>query len=161
MKITRDNTMKNISNSNYNRELKEYARNLRTNSTLAEVILWNKILKRKQLHGYSFLRQRPIKNFIVDFFCKDLKLIIEVDGKIHQFQKRKDEQREKELKDMGYTIIRFKNREILDNLLNVQKTLEYLVEELEKNKISKNSPLSSPQGTIEKRRKSYKNLKRQ
>ncbi len=153
--------MKNISNSNYNRELKEYARNLRTNSTLAEVILWNKILKRKQLHGYSFLRQRPIKNFIVDFFCKDLKLIIEVDGKIHQFQKRKDEQREKELKDMGYTIIRFKNREILDNLLNVQKTLEYLVEELEKNKISKNSPLSSPQGTIEKRRKSYKNLKRQ
>ena len=138
--------MKNISNSNYNRELKEYARNLRTNSTLAEVILWNKILKRKQLHGYSFLRQRPIKNFIVDFFCKDLKLIIEVDGKIHQFQKRKDEQREKELKDMGYTIIRFKNREILDNLLNVQKTLEYLVEELEKNKISKNSPLSSPQG---------------
>lgn len=56
MKIIRYNTMKNISNNDYNRELKEYARNLRTNSTMAEVILWDKILMRKQLHGYSFLR---------------------------------------------------------------------------------------------------------
>jgi len=78
------------SNSNYNKNLKEYARKLRKNSTLAEVILWDEVLKRKQLKGYSFLRQRPIDRYIVDFFCKELKLIIELDGTIHYFQKSKD-----------------------------------------------------------------------
>jgi len=56
------------SNNYYDKGLKEFARNLRNNSTLPEVILWNKILKRKQLRGYPFLRQRSIENYIVDFF---------------------------------------------------------------------------------------------
>lgn len=114
----------------YNQNLKENARKLRNNATLAEVVLWDKVLKRKQLMGYQFLRQRPIKNYIVDFFCKELKLIIEVDGEIHRFQKKKDNEREEDLKDSGYNIIRFKNREVLDNLYNVQKTLEYLIDDL-------------------------------
>ena len=121
-------------NNSYNKNLKEYARKLRKDSTFAEVILWNKLLKRKQLKGYQFLRQRPIHNFIVDFFCKDLKLIIEIDGVIHQFQKKKDGERDQKLKDLGYVIIRFKNREIQDNLYNVQKTLEFLIEDLERNR---------------------------
>jgi len=103
----------NLSYNHYNKNLKEFARNLRNNSTLPEVILWNKILKRRQLRGYSFLRQRPIGNYIVDFFCKDLKLIIEIDGKIHLFQKSKDKKREEELLRLGYSIIRFQNEEIL------------------------------------------------
>ncbi|HPF51086.1 MAG TPA: DUF559 domain-containing protein [Draconibacterium sp.] len=119
-------------NNNYNKGLKEYARTLRKNSTLSEVILWNKLLKRKQLKGYQFLRQRSINNYIVDFFCKDLKLIIEIDGEIHRFQKGKDRERELDLKNLGYHIIRFKNREILDNLYNVEKTLEYFIDDLEK-----------------------------
>jgi len=119
-------------NNNYNKSLKEYARTLRKNSTLSEVILWNKLLKRKQLKGYQFLRQRSINNYIVDFFCKDLKLIIEIDGEIHRFQKGKDRERELDLKNLGYHIIRFKNREILDNLYNVEKTLEYFIDDLEK-----------------------------
>lgn len=122
--------------NNYNKNLKDFARKLRNNSTLPEVILWDKLLKRKQLKGYSFLRQRPIGNYIVDFFSKDLKLIIELDGKIHQFQKSKDKKREEELKNLGYSIIRFHNNEIMNNLFNVQKTLEYFIDDYE-NRIGK------------------------
>lgn len=118
-------------NNEYNKNLREKARALRTNSTFAEVILWDKVLRKKQLRGYQFLRQRPIKNYIVDFFCKKLMLIIELDGEIHRFQKSKDNKREADLRESGYKIIRFKNREILDNLYNVQKTLEYLIDDLE------------------------------
>ena len=129
------------SNNFYNKDLKEYARNLRNNSTLPEVILWNKLLKRKQLRGYAFLRQRPIKNYIVDFFCKDLNLIIEIDGEIHKFQKAKDKNREVALKELGYTIIRFKNEQILNEFINVIRTLEEFVDEFESNVTPK-----SPQG---------------
>ncbi len=120
-------------NNDYNRNLKDRARALRNKSTLAEVILWNKILKRKQLSGYQFLRQRPINNYIVDFFCKDLNLIIEIDGEIHRFHRKQDKQRETELKELGYKVVRFKNREILDNLYNVERTLQFLVQEIEDN----------------------------
>ncbi len=58
-------------------------------------------------------------------------LIIELDGEIHRFQKSKDNKREADLRKSGYIIVRFKNREILDNLYNVQKTLEYLIDNLE------------------------------
>ncbi len=121
------------SNNNYNKNLKEFARKLRNNSTLAEVIIWDKLLKRKQLRGYSFLRQRPINNYIVDFFSKDLKLIIEVDGEIHKFQKGKDKIREDELIKLGFSVIRFHNEEILNELFNVQRTLEGFIDEFENN----------------------------
>ncbi|WP_320111206.1 DUF559 domain-containing protein [Draconibacterium orientale] len=121
-----------FSNNNYNKNLKDYARKLRNNSTFAEVILWDEVLKQKQLKGYSFLRQRPIGNYIVDFFCKDLKLIIELDGTIHRFQKSKDKKREEDLKAMGYKIIRFQNQEILKNIRNVKISLELYIEEIEK-----------------------------
>ncbi len=129
------------SNNNYNKDLKEYARQLRNNSTLPEIVIWNKLLKKKQLRGYSFLRQRPIENYIVDFFSKDLKLIIEIDGEIHKFQKTKDKNREIALKKLGYTIIRFKNEQILNEFINVIRTLEAFVDKFERNV----TPLS-PQG---------------
>lgn len=119
------------SNNHYNQDLKEFARNLRNNSTLPEVILWNKILKRKQLRGYPFLRQRPIGNYIVDFFSKDLKLIVEVDGEIHKFRKSKDKKREEGLLQLGFSIIRFKNEEILNELFHVERTLESFIDEFE------------------------------
>ena len=120
------------SNNHYNKNLKEFARKLRNNSILPEVILWDKLLKRKQLRGYPFLRQRPIKNYIVDFFSKNLNLIIEVDGEIHKFQKGKDKKREEEIKKLGYSVIRFQNEEILHELINVQRTLESFIDEFEK-----------------------------
>ena len=67
----------------YNPNLKELARQLRNNSTKAEIILWQK-LKGKQMYGYDFHRQKPIDNYLIDFFCHELMLGIEVDGYSHQ-----------------------------------------------------------------------------
>ena len=66
----------------YNRKLKENSRKLRNNSTLSEVLLWNE-LKAGKLRGYKFNRQKPIGNFIVDFYCKKLSLAVEIDGESH------------------------------------------------------------------------------
>jgi len=118
--------------NHYNKNLKEFARKLRNNSTLPEVILWDQVLKRKQLKGYSFLRQRPVGNYIVDFFSKELKLIIELDGEIHKFQKSKDKKREEELKQLGFSVIRFDNEDILNAIANVKRTLENFIDEFEK-----------------------------
>lgn len=125
------------SNNNYNKSLKEFARKLRNNSTLAEIILWDKILKKRQLRGYPFLRQRPIGNYIVDFFSKDLKLIIEIDGEIHKFQRKKDKQRENDLKKLGYSIIRIDNNNVLKALFDVERTLNEFIDKFEmKNNIT-------------------------
>ena len=75
----------------YNPKLKNLARTLRNNSTLSEVLLWNH-LKGKQMKGYDFHRQKPLDNYIVDFFCPKLRLIIEIDGESHLF-KGKDDQK--------------------------------------------------------------------
>jgi very-short-patch-repair endonuclease len=69
----------------YNPKFKDLAKELRRNMTLSEVLLWNE-LKQKQMSGYDFDRQRPIGNFIVDFYCKDLFLVIEIDGDTHIYR---------------------------------------------------------------------------
>ena len=73
----------------YNPKLKEYARKLRKNSTFTEIMLWN-YLKGKQMKGFDFDRQRPIDKYIVDFYCKDLQLAIEVDGESHYGNEKAD-----------------------------------------------------------------------
>lgn len=100
----------------YKPYLKELAKKLRENMTFSEVKLWNEI-KNGQLMGYDFDRQRPIGNFIVDFYCKDLLLAIEVDGITHEEEgaKEKDEFRQNELEEMGVCFLRF------DALLIVNK----------------------------------------
>lgn len=100
----------------YNPKLKELAKQLRQNMTFSEVKLWNE-LKNGQLMGYDFDRQRPIGNYIVDFFCKDLQLAIEVDGVTHLDEKVivKDEIRQEELQKIGVSFLRF------DALLVVNK----------------------------------------
>jgi very-short-patch-repair endonuclease len=70
----------------YNPKLKAKSRELRNNSTLAEVPLWNQ-LKGRKMRGYQFMRQKPIGNYIVDFFCSKLKLVIEIDGESHSENK--------------------------------------------------------------------------
>ncbi len=69
----------------YNPKLKQLARNLRNNSTLAEVLLWNEV-KGKRILGFQFLRQKPIGSFIIDFYCPKHKLAIEIDGDSHAFE---------------------------------------------------------------------------
>lgn len=88
--------------------------------------MWREVLGEKQMMEYRFLRQRPIGNYIADFFCKELELIIEVDGYTHQFEEvaAKDQVRKKELKEMGYFIIRFEDSEVLSDINNVVRTIE-------------------------------------
>ncbi|MFC1517821.1 endonuclease domain-containing protein [Candidatus Margulisiibacteriota bacterium] len=95
----------------YNPYLKELARRLRNNSTLSEILLWQK-LKGKQMEGYDFDRKRPIDNFIVDFYCKDLKLAIEIDGDSHINKKEYDDQRQHLLEDLGVHFLRFLDIEV-------------------------------------------------
>ncbi len=87
----------------YNPKLKEFARQLRNNSTKSEIYLW-KHLKGKQMMGYDFHRQKPLDNYIVDFFCHELMLAIELDGFSHQLDEvvEKDELKEKRLNELGY-----------------------------------------------------------
>lgn len=113
----------------YNIELKEFARKLRNNSTLAEILVWEKLLKQKQLRGYQFLRQRPIDHYIVDFFCKKLKL---VNGYYHKFKRKEDIKRDIRLRELGFAIIHSQNEEILNDILNVQRTLESYIDDFER-----------------------------
>ena len=88
---------------------------LRKNSTEAENVLWE-IVKGKQL-GSKFRRQHPVAQYIVDFYCHQYRLIIELDGEYHleAEQQRKDEERQKVLEDYGLTILRFTNEEVFIN----------------------------------------------
>ena len=102
----------------YNPKLKQLARNLRNNSTLAEVSLW-KELKAHKVCGYQFMRQKPIGNYIVDFYCSKLKLIIEIDGGSHRFKLDKDRVRQEWLKKLGLTVLRYDDAEVKRNLRGV------------------------------------------
>jgi len=102
--------------------------------TPEEKILWSNLRNRK-LKGLKFLRQHPIvydtirnkpKFFIPDFYCAEKKLIIEVDGKIHEFQKDYDERREEILRNMGLRVIGFKNEDFKDISVVLRKIREFV-----------------------------------
>jgi len=103
------------------------ARKLRDQMTEAEQRLWG-FLSNKQLKGYKFRRQHPIKYFIADFYCHRARLVVEVDGDIHKFQKEYDAGRTYELEELGITVIRFTNAEVFDE---IEKVLERISEYLE------------------------------
>lgn len=113
-------------NYHYNKTLQQHANELRSNMTKAEACLWKYLLKAKKCFGYQFNRQRPVLNYIVDFMCKELMLIIEVDGVSHTFQdiERKDFFKQKHLSEVGFNILRFKDGEILRNIGDVEQTIE-------------------------------------
>lgn len=101
------------------------ARVLRTNSTIQERRMWN-LLKNHQFHGLKFKRQQPIGNYIVDFICKEAKIIIEIDGGQHNEDSNieNDKIRTDYLKSKGYKVLRFWNNEIYDNIEGVLKKIE-------------------------------------
>jgi very-short-patch-repair endonuclease len=100
----------------YDKNLVSRAKELRKKTTEAENIFWGKILKNKNLKNFKFTRQKPLDNFIVDFYCANLRLIIEIDGEIHNFQKARDKERDNILKQkFGLKIIRYTNKEVLNN----------------------------------------------
>ena len=110
----------------YNPKLKQLARNLRNNSTLSEVLLWNQ-LKQKQILGYQFYRQKPIGEYIVDFFCAKLKLVIEIDGESHFDRENQDNKRTLFLESLGLSVIRFGDNEVKQDLENVLNKIEYWI----------------------------------
>jgi len=104
--------MKSDSKYKSNRkELKTYRRHLRNHSTSAEATLW-KLLKNRQLAGKKFRRQHSIENFIVDFYCSEERLIIELDGDMHgdYIKIQRDQERDTYFEKNGYTVVRFENR---------------------------------------------------
>ena len=107
----------------HNPKLKQIARNLRNNSTLSEILLWNE-LKGKKLPGFDFHRQKPIHNYIVDFFCSELSLAIEIDGASHDEKIEYDEDRQRKLESLGVKFLRFTDREVKTNLYGVVTTIE-------------------------------------
>lgn len=112
----------------YNPKLKKLARKLRNHSTKSEIFLW-KHLKGKQMYGYDFHRQRPVDNFIVDFICSELWLVIELDGYSHllEEQAEADIAREKRLQELGLKVIRFWDEEILKDIYSVLAAIEHEV----------------------------------
>lgn len=115
-------------NHYYNKSLKPLARNLRKDSTKAEIRLWYEMLSGTRMLGYGFRKQRPVGNYIADFLCKELNLIVEVDGYSHNFKTEEDAKRDADLQAMGFTVLRFSDREIMQDIENVRRTLEIWIE---------------------------------
>jgi len=113
----------------YDSRLKQLARNLRNNSTLSEVLFWNEV-KGKRINGFQFLRQMPIGNFIIDFYCPKLRLAIEIDGDSHGFDEaiQRDKHKEKYLSKLGIHLIRYDDNELKSN---IQGTIDHLIDWIE------------------------------
>ena len=113
-------------------EIVERARDLRKRMTDVEILLWSH-LRNKKLDGFKFRRQHPIWIFIADFYCHEVKLVVELDGGIHQQKeiKEHDINRTAELKRFEIKVIRFTNEEVLEN---TEKILNQIKEECEKRK---------------------------
>jgi very-short-patch-repair endonuclease len=109
----------------YNKDLKTFSGKLRNNSTPGEIFLWKK-LRAGNMMGYTFNRQKPLNRYIVDFYCKPLKLVIEADGGYHEeeAQKIKDLERQQVLEEMGLHFLRFSGKELRKNIDGVLQAIE-------------------------------------
>jgi very-short-patch-repair endonuclease len=111
----------------YNPKLKEFARELRKESvSRAEKYLWKALLSKGQ-SGTKFKRQRPIDNFIVDFFSAEIKLIIEIDGNSHYSTAEYDKYRQHKLESLGYQFIRFSEGEVLNQFDGVHEKIVHAI----------------------------------
>ncbi len=114
----------------YNLKLKRPARTLRTNMTDAEQKLWHRI-RRKQIQGLQFYRQKPLLTFIVDFYCPEAKLVIELDGDQHfeAAHQVKDQERDAAFAGLGLLVLRFDNRQVLTETHAVMEMIDRAVKE--------------------------------
>ncbi len=107
--------------------LLQNARELRKSATDAELWLWL-YLRNRRMNGYKFCRQVPIGKYIVDFLCKEIKLVIELDGSQHCLQKEYDQRRTKYLASKGYRVVRYRNNQVLQE---GEAVLEDILRQLE------------------------------
>ncbi|MBD0850761.1 endonuclease domain-containing protein [Maribacter arenosus] len=124
-----------------NKDTVAYRKELRNKLTPAEAFLWNH-LKNRQLEGRKFRRQHSIEKFIVDFYCYEEQLIIELDGEVHNEPKQVayDDRRTKRLEKLGNRVLRFENKMVYDNLGSVIQEIK----ENFKNSTTSSSPLANP-----------------
>ena len=134
-------------NYGYNKKLQPFANRLRKEMTKAEACLWKYVLRTGQMNGYQFRRQRPVLDYIADFMCMDLKLVIEVDGVTHQWGKTaaKDLGKEKDVTAAGFKVLRFTDEEVLKHIEGVREKIAMVVQEIEQS-----TPLISRQRGTEK-----------
>ena len=121
------------------------ARRLRRNQTDAERILWFR-LRDRRLNGWKFRRQFPVDHYVVDFFCADAHLIIELDGGQHAVRTDADAQRTKVLEAMGYMVLRYWNNDVMQNIDGV---LEDVYTALERRRPEPPHPHPLPSGERE------------
>ncbi|MBC5773057.1 endonuclease domain-containing protein [Pontibacter sp. KCTC 32443] len=110
----------------YREDLKAKARELRKNSTLSEILLWQ-VIKERKLLNYQFHRQVPLLDFIVDFYCHELKLAVEIDGDSHNYSYDYDTLRQAELEKYGIRFLRFDDLEVKKDMPNVLRTLQAFI----------------------------------
>ena len=127
----------------YRSDLKEKARRLRKESTLSEILLWCEI-KNKQIQGVQFHRQVPVLDYILDFYCHELRLAIEVDGDSHEYKVLYDKIRQDHLETYGITVLRFDD-------LDVKRNMFYVVNEIwhQVGKLRRHPSVSPLKGRVE------------
>ena len=103
----------------YDKSLTTFARENRKHPTAVENKLWYQLLRMRNLFAYKFTRQKPVANFIVDFYCAELHLAIEIDGDSHAESIVYDVDRTKTLNSLGITVVRYANNDILNNMQGV------------------------------------------
>ena len=133
----------------YDKTLVLRARENRKNPTPAETLIWNKVLRHRQFQAYKFLRQKPLGHYIVDFYCAELRLVIEIDGDSHARQVEYDEKRSDFLRGLGLSVLRYANRDVLQNIEGVFLDLQSRIQGLCKGPDSfppGRGKLSSPDG---------------
>ncbi len=108
----------------YRKDLKTKARENRNNPTKPEIVMWAEVLRNRQMKGYKFLRQKPIGKYILDFYCSELKLAIEIDGDTHAEQETYDKERTKCLNQLGIKVIRYGNPDVMTALEGIWDDLE-------------------------------------
>ena len=129
----------------YKPKLKEVARKLRKSGTLSEVLLWT-YLKKKKIRGYDFDRQKPLGNYIVDFFCNELMLAIEIDGCSHNEKSEEDRIRQAKLESLGVRFLRFYYHDVKRNMEEILCVIGNWIRE----HVTLPTPNPSKEGNIKK-----------
>ena len=119
-------------NWHYNHKLRPLARALRRNMTKAEACLWKYALRASETMGHSFTRQRPVLSYIADFMCKELCLVIEVDGVTHLDEEviKKDAKKQRNFEAAGFHVLRFRDEEVLNHIDQVILEIERCIKEI-------------------------------
>jgi len=116
----------------YDKRLTALARESRKNPTLPEIRMWNEVLRMRHFSDYKFLRQKPIADFIVDFYCAELRLVIEIDGDSHAESVDHDARRTEVMNELGVSVARYTNDEVMANLGGVYDDLLRYVAQIER-----------------------------